>query len=230
MTQNAADTRSDDAQDTVILLHGIGRTSRSMAFMARALAKNGFAPLGITYPSRRHGIPTLSDYLEKRLDDEGAWQPPGKVHFVTHSMGGLLVRHFLETRKVRLPVDSIGRVVMLGPPNGGSEVADQLHKLPPYKWFYGPAGQELTTDARSRNQALPYYEIGVIAGSRGWPYFVANHMVPAPHDGRVSVAKTKLIGMKDHIALPATHSFIAWNPSVHRQTCHFLKTGQFTRS
>jgi pimeloyl-ACP methyl ester carboxylesterase len=213
--------------DRVVLLHGIGQSRWNMYFVARALRRAGFAVTAISYPSLRQNIAALAGFLEKQLDDAEIWQQVGPVHFVTHSMGGLLVCHFLDTRRARIPAAKLGRVVMMGPPHGGSEIADFLQNFPPYKWLYGPAGQELTTAARTQDRTEPYYELGIIAGTRGWPYVIANRMIPAPHDGRVSVARTALSGMKDHITLPATHTMMAWQPAVHQQIVHFLKEGVF---
>ncbi len=106
-------------------------------------------------------------------------------------------------------------------------VAAKLRNFLPYKWFYGPAGQELTTAARRRDRTKPYYDLGIIAGTRGWPYIIASLLIPGPHDGRVAVAHTKLAGMKDHVTLRATHTLIAWHPAVHRQIIHFVKEGVF---
>ncbi|MGB1077159.1 MAG: alpha/beta hydrolase, partial [Bdellovibrionales bacterium] len=126
-----------------------------------------------------------------------------------------------------IPREKLGRVVMMGPPNKGSEVADLIHKLPPYEWYYGPTGQELTTQAREINTTKPYYDLGIIAGTKEWPYFVAAFVTPGKSDGRVTVENTKLEGMKDHITLPATHTFIMKKDNVHKQIIHFLKNGAF---
>lgn len=220
----------DITRDTVVLLHGIARTRRSLFRIERALRREGFDARGITYPSLRHDLAELAGFLAETMTREGIWQRSGKVHFVTHSMGGLVLRRYLATRRDAIPANRLGRVVMLGPPNRGSEVADRLKDLPPYRWFYGPAGQELTTEARMAPDAAPYYELGIVAGSGGWPYSVAGRLLPAPHDGRVSVARTTVPGMADHVVLPAMHSVMLWNPEVHRQIVHFLKHGRFSRN
>ncbi|MEX2617856.1 MAG: alpha/beta fold hydrolase [Alphaproteobacteria bacterium] len=217
------------ASDRVVLLHGIGHSRHNMYFTARALRREGFTVTAISYPSLRHNIAALAGFLEQRLGDLEIWKQPGRVHFVTHSMGGLLLRHYLDTRRDRIPAGRLGRVVMLGPPHGGSEFADFLRNFPPYKWIYGPAGQELTTAARALDGTEPYYELGIVAGTSGWPCVIANRLIPAPHDGRVAVARTRLPGMKDHITLPATHTLMAWQPAVHRQIVHFLQEGVFLR-
>lgn len=127
-----------------------------------------------------------------------------------------------------IPADRLGRVVMMAPPQKGSEVADFLQHLPPYKWVFGPAGQELTTRRRGNCQIRPYYELGIIAGDKGWPYFVAHFLFSDRHDGRVAVEKTKITEMKSHITLPCTHGFISWNNTTHEHVIHFLNTGNFS--
>ncbi len=215
-------------KDTVVLLHGIGHSRWNMYWVERAMRKEGYEVVNITYPSLKHDIGTLSGLIHEELAVEKLWQKQGKVHFVTHSMGGLVTRRYLETYKSDIPQEKLGRVVMLAPPNGGSEVADFLKNFPPYKWSFGPAGQELATEARAKDLVKPYYELGIIAGSKKWPYVVANFIVPGSHDGRVTVEKTKLDGMKGHVTLPATHSFISWKPSVHKQIIAFLEKGEFS--
>jgi pimeloyl-ACP methyl ester carboxylesterase len=213
----------------VIVLHGIGHSRWNMYWVERALRKDGFEVINITYPSLRHDLNTLTAFLQGRLEKLGVWSRTGKIHFVTHSMGGLLTRHYLDIYRASIPADRLGRIVMLAPPHGGSEIADFLRDFPPYKWSFGPAGQELTTAAQRLNTARPYYDLGIIAGTRKWPYFIANFIIPGEHDGRVSVERTKLDGMKDHLTLPATHSFISWKPEVHSHIKHFLRNGSFRR-
>jgi pimeloyl-ACP methyl ester carboxylesterase len=205
----------------VILLHGIGRTGASMRPLGRALEQSGYQALAISYPWRDHNIDGLAQWVDARLAWHGVWQHGAPIHFVTHSMGGLVARRLIERR-----ADGFGRLVMLGPPNGGSEVADTLHRSKPYRWFYGPAGQELTT-AAARMDPVSGYETGVIAGNRGWPYPLGNLMIRGPHDGRVAVARTRLPGMTDHVVLKVTHSFMPTNPSVQHQVMHFLANGRF---
>ena len=142
-------------------------------------------------------------------------------------MGGLVVRTYLNDRKKNISDKNLGRVVMLAPPNGGSEVADLLKDFPPYEWVFGPAGQELTTEQQIKTKTNIYYDLGIIAGNKEWPYIIAAHIIPNDSDGRVALEKTKLKGMKDHVTLSATHSFISWKPSVHKQIIYFLKHGKF---
>lgn len=211
--------------DLIVLLHGIARTSRSMRPMESALRAAGYRTLNLDYPSRRHHLADLAGIVGQRLAAAGVTDA-AKLHFVTHSMGGLVARQLLvddQSLHTR-----IGRVVMLAPPSAGSEVADFLAPLPPYAWLYGPAGQQLTT-GRSVWRTPPDFELGIVAGSSGWPYLLGNLLLPRPHDGRVSVERTAVDGMRDHLVLPATHSFIMRLPEVQRQVLHFIRYGRFAR-
>ena len=219
--------RAEAVKETVVILHGIGRTSASMNGIEARLRDEGYATLNITYPSREHDLDGLADHLGRNFLTEDFWRKSGIVNFVTHSMGGLLARRYLARNRQ----DKVGRVVMLAPPIGGSEVADLMQELPLYRWFYGPAGEELTTDAArgaaGKKAEEPYYEVGIIAGTKEWPYFVAAFIVPGASDGRVSVENTKLAGMRDHTTVPATHTFIMERTDVHDQIVHFLEQGKF---
>lgn len=217
------------AAETVVLLHGIAKTSGSMKPVEEALRKAGYDVLSITYPSTKKSVRDIATGLREAPLDPSFWQAAETVHFVTHSMGGLVVQRYLDLYRKDIPQSKLGRVVMMGPPNGGSEVADLLQNMGPYRWYYGPAGQDLTTRSRKVAAVTPYYELGIVAGTKEWPYIVSAFVVPGPGDGRVSVEKTKMPGMTDHITVPATHTFIMDRSDVHRQLLSFLKDGKFTR-
>lgn len=229
MIAPAGSVSTAQALDTVVLLHGIGHSRWNMYGIERALRRGGYAPLSLTYPSLQKDLPALACFVHDTLVSKKIWDQSHRVHFVTHSMGGLVAQRYLGDYKSEIPPNKMGRVVMIAPPNGGSEVADLLKDFPPYHWLFGPAGQQLTTQARGAPVTPLWYETGIIAGTRGWPYFVADRLIKGTHDGRVAVEKTKLPGMKDHITLPATHSFISWKPAVHRYVIHFLKNGTFRK-
>jgi pimeloyl-ACP methyl ester carboxylesterase len=146
----------------VILLHGIARTSRSLGKLDRALRQAGFATLNLDYPGRRKPLDLLAEHVHPAVADF-AGQNAGTLHFVGHSMGGLLARVYVAKHRPA----QLGRVVMLGTPNGGSEVADLLQGLALYRKFYGPAGQQLTTHLDGVLRSLPAldYAVGVIAGN-----------------------------------------------------------------
>jgi pimeloyl-ACP methyl ester carboxylesterase len=191
--------------------------------MQAALEGAGFVTLNLGYDSRRKALERLAEDIHPAID-RFAGGIEGPVHFVCHSMGGLLARVYLARhRPARL-----GRVVMLGTPNGGSEIADRLKHFAAYRAFFGPAGQQLGT---RRDEALPAidYPVGIIAGNRSIDP-VAGAMLPRPHDGRVSVAATRLEGMADHIVISAAHPWLVRNSTAIAQTIAFLRDGTFVRS
>lgn len=211
----------------VVILHGIGQTRWNMLGVARALTKAGFEARLFAYPSLRYDTTALAERLSIQLVETGAWECGRPVHFVTHSMGGLVLRDYLASKAV--PEGWPGRVVMIGPPHRGSEVADFMAKFGPYHWFYGPAGHQLTTTWQDANPARSGYPVGIIAGDAGWLYPAARFLFAGPHDGRVAVDRTRLEGMADHIVLPVTHAMLPWRQSVHRQVIAFLRNGRFMR-
>ena len=212
------------AQDGVVLLHGISRTARSFGKMETALVGAGCITLNLDYASRRKSLEALAEDIQPDIERfaEGIG---GSLHFVAHSMGGLLARVYLaKCRPYHL-----GRVVMLGTPNGGSEIADGLKDFAPYRAFFGPAGQQLGTqrDAATDGLLQPVdYAVGIIAGNRSVDP-LAGIFLPRPHDGRVSVANTKLEGMADHVVVPVAHPFLPGNANVIAQTLAFLRDGRF---
>ncbi|MGX1352771.1 pimeloyl-ACP methyl ester carboxylesterase [Bradyrhizobium elkanii] len=211
--------------DGVVLLHGISRTARSFRRMELALRAAGFATLNLDYDSRRKGLDALAEDIHPSLD-QFARSLDGSVHFVCHSMGGLLARVYLARhRPARL-----GRVVMLGTPNGGSEIADRLKNLAAYRAYFGPAGQQLVTRRDATTSALlpPIdYSAGIIAGNRS-VYPITSIGLPRPHDGRVSVANTRLDGMADHIVIRTSHPWLVRNREAIAQTIAFLQEGKFS--
>jgi pimeloyl-ACP methyl ester carboxylesterase len=217
---------SGAAQDGVVLLHGISRTARSFRKMQAALEGAGYATLNLDYASRSKALEVLAEDIHPAID-RFAGSAEGCVHFVCHSMGGLLARAYVAKYRPQ----RLGRMVMLGTPNGGSEIADRLRHLAPYRAWFGPAGQQLTTVRDAALDAIlpPVdYPVGVIAGDRSI-YPVGTIFLPRPHDGRVSVENTKLDGMTDHIVVGASHPWLMRNSEAISQTIAFLNDGQFNR-
>ena len=216
-------------QDAVILLHGIGLSKWSLTLAARQLNRAGYDTLNITYPSTKLSLDDIADWLDARYMHPHLWEAYSKVHFVTHSMGGLVARRYLNKFRETLPADKIGRVVMLGTPNGGSEIADALHKFLPYKWMFGPAGQELATTVQADSKDTTFFDVGVIAGTAGWLYPLSGLFFKGKHDGRVAVERTKLTDMKDHMVIRSSHTLMIYRRKVHKEIIHFLKHGNFSR-
>lgn len=209
----------------VVLLHGIARTARSLRGMERAMADAGFATLNLDYPSRRATLATLADELHPSIAAFAA-EVRGPLHFVAHSMGGLVVRAYLARHRP----PRLGRVVMLGTPNGGSEIADLLRDVALYRAAFGPAGQQLVTRRDPVTEALlppPDYPVGIVAGNRSL-YPLASLVLPKPNDGRVSVRNTRLEGMHDHVVIATSHPQLVSHPAAICQTIAFLRHGRFS--
>lgn len=211
--------------ETVILLHGIGATPRSMRPLEGALRDEGYLVRNTAYPSTKHRLDVLADIVIETIHDD-IKGTAGPVHFVGHSMGGLVTRAIIKRNRPA----KLGRVVMLGTPNHGSEVADLLRNLAAFKRIYGPAGQQLLTTTLADVQAqVPEvdFELGIIAGTRTIAP-LGSYVIGKPSDGRVSVESTKLPGMSAHLILPVTHTFMPRNRRVICEVSEFLKTGQFS--
>lgn len=213
--------------ECVILLHGLARTSGSMAKLGDALKGNGYSVANIGYPSRQHPIESLAPEAIDRGLSVCRKHAPAKIHFVTHSLGGILVRYYLS----RADIPELGRVVMLAPPNQGSEVADKFSGVPGYTTINGPAGHQLGTESGSvPNMLGPVtYPVGVIAGTKSIN-FILSTAFNEPNDGKVSVTRARVEGMADFIELPTSHPFIMRNPEAIRQTLKFLKNGGFAHN
>jgi len=205
-------------EESVVLLHALAGTRISLLYLEHRLRKAGFITFNRGYPSTRKPIEELAAYVASRL-------PKGEkpLHFVTHSMGGIVLRKLVENTS--LP--NLGRVVMFAPPNKGSRLADRLRGKWLYRMVFGPAGQQLGNEADDLPNSLgPVdFELGVIAGTRS-----IGRLVKAPSDGRVTVDETKVEGMTDFIEVPASHTFIVLNRLAINQAVYFLRQGRFYRS
>jgi triacylglycerol lipase len=211
-------------QEAVILVHGLARTSRSMVRMEKRLTGAGYAVHSLQYRSRRKTVERIAEEDLAPFVATCQRANPTKIHFVAHSLGSIVVRQYLAQHK--LP--NVGRVVMLGPPNQGSEVVDRLGGCRLFGWLNGPAGRQLGTSSDSLPSRLPAPkgEVGVIAGTRSINW-ILSAMIPGPDDGKVSVARTKLPGMVGFVTVPVPHPFLMRNRKAIALTLAFLQDGAF---
>jgi triacylglycerol lipase len=213
------------AAECVVLLHGLARSSASLNKMEQALQDEGYLTANINYPSRDFEIAELAGIaVEEGLAACRAGDDIEKIHFVTHSLGGILVRQYLSTGSI----EELGRVVMLGPPNQGSIAADNLDGIPGFDWLNGPAGRQLGKGEDSVPLALgpADFELGIIAGNRTIDP-ITSAVLDNPDDGRVSVEDTRLEGMDDFVVVEHSHAFMMRMQIPIELTKTFLKTGRF---
>lgn len=217
-----------DGPECVVLLHGLSRTDFSMRRLERELLENGYEVANIHYDSRDHLIEELADSAIESGIAQCEQRLVRKIHFTTHSLGGILVRHYLA----RKPIPKLGRVVMMAPPNQGSQVIDVFGRMPGFEIFSGEPAMQLGTDPDSVPLSLPAaddFELGVIAGTRSLsPLF--SLALPDRDDGKVSVESTKIEGMDDFIEVPYTHTFIMQRQEVIDQVIYFLRNGRFVHT
>jgi pimeloyl-ACP methyl ester carboxylesterase len=219
-------TKIDSDTEAVILLHGLTRTGRSMAKTGIILAEYGYRIINQDYPSRQHDIQFLAlKYIEQALqecDSAGI----KKIHFLTHSLGGILIRYYLAVKNI----EKLGKVVMLAPPNQGSEIVDKLGTWELFKRLNGPAGLQLGTDPESvpNNLGLLNFQAGIIAGDKT-VNLLLSLLIPGANDGKVSVNRAKAKGMADFIVVPYTHPFIMQRSYVIQQALYFIQNGRFAR-
>lgn len=212
------------APDYAVLLHGIGRNAAFQDSLGGFLGSQGYRVINESYSTRRHSILEIAarhlpDLLARRCPDGRA-----KIHFVTHSMGALVLRAFLQGRRP----GNLGRVVMLAPPNQGSELADIFGRFGQWNRWMGPAGLELSAGPAGVHWDLPAadFEAGILIGDRS-PNFIFNRIFQGPNDGRVSLDRARLAGMTDFRIVAETHDSITRSPPVFRSVLRFLETGSF---
>ncbi len=213
------------AEECVVVLHGMGRTAYSMHKIEDRLFEEGYSVWNESYPSTDESIAKLAQSAVGDGIQFCAEQQAQNIHFVTHSLGGILVRTYLQDNTV----ERLGRIVMLAPPNQGSEIAEILKPYSLYEMAMGPAGQALGTSQDSLpNQLKPIAgEIGIIAGNvSSDPWF--SPLIPGDDDGKVSVERTKLPEMRDFLETESGHTFIMRSDQVIEQVVLFLRDGRFS--
>lgn len=217
-------------REPVLVLHGLGRRAASMAPVVGALARAGFAPVLLPYPSRLHRVADLDARILRPAVDALLDAGAPRVHFVTHSLGGVLVRlEAAQRHDAGRPLPSGSRAVFLAPPFGGSEAADRLRTRRVVRYALGPVLDELGTDDASVPRGLGPVrgiEAGVVACTRRLVPF--DRFFDGPNDGLVSVASaTAPDGLTGVLVVPATHALVMRHPVVLRQTVRFLVRGRF---
>ncbi|MDH5434240.1 MAG: hypothetical protein OEY19_09870 [Gammaproteobacteria bacterium] len=220
---------SNSSTQQVILLHGLGRTPRSMSKMANQLEQSNYRVLNIGYNSLLDNYQQILDVLDKKISD---WLDINQtVHFIGHSFGGILIRGLLAKH----PEWNKGRCVMLGSPNKGTKTASFMLSHWWFKHFVPKVTSDLTPEsALLKNLPEPEIETGIIAGNVkyhlvipvSWYYKRATD--DAPGDGVVELANTHCDNMTDFIIMPVHHSFMTWDKELIKQIFHFLERGRFT--
>lgn len=209
--------------ECVVLLHGLARTELSMLRLQALLESRGYRTRNLPYPSTEQPVEASALVVGAGVDGCRA-QGTKRIHFVTHSLGGILVRQYLRTRTI----EGLGRIVMLAPPNQGSEVVDRYGNRAWFRALNGPAGQQLGTRGLPPKLRPIAAEIGIIAGTRSSdPWFSA--VLPGPDDGKVSTRSARLTEMRDYLLVPHGHTFMMNSPEVGEQVLSFLAQGQFKR-
>jgi alpha-beta hydrolase superfamily lysophospholipase len=208
--------------EVIVLVHGLARTPLSLLALSVAARSRGYRVVNWHYRSTCMSIAEAADSFARDVAPRLASAP--RVHFLTHSLGGIVLRRFLAGN----PLPNLGRVVMLAPPNGGSEVADVLQQSKLLPRFVAPL-RELGTGETSVPRALPpaHFELGVIAGSRSHIPLFDRWMHSVPNDGVVAVDRTRVDGMSDFLVLHRTHTTLPWAPDAIRAAFTFIENGRF---
>lgn len=196
--------------DYVVLLHGLGRSSFSMQSLGVQLSQEGYKVVNINYSSKK----TVEDLVNTEIKNiilNKCTDENKKINFVTHSMGGIIVRYLLQDDDIK----NVGRIVMLAPPNQGSDLASKFSSNKIIRYLLGPALAELVNiEDGFINTLIPLdNEIGIIAGK---------------YDKKVSLVESQLPEMKDFIIVPKTHTWIMHSEQVINLVINFLLKGNFS--
>jgi pimeloyl-ACP methyl ester carboxylesterase len=223
--EGALEPKGSAPRECVVLVHGLWRTTSSMSTLAERLEKEGYAVVNYGYAWRDGAIPDHGDELARRLPELVPASAP-RVHFVTHSLGGVVVRQMVHDHAGEPPVDRIGRVVMLAPPNGGSELADLLRRNGIARWICGPSLSDLGTSSSDPPHKLGAvrFECGVLTGDQT---IFGGLVFDGPSDGKVSLASARVEGLADFLVVPHGHSLLMYAEDVQHQVVAFLRDGRF---
>lgn len=211
-------------ETVVVLLHGLGRSPFAMKPLAWQLERAGLRALNVGYTAARRPLAETITHIVERLDAELA-HVKGPVHFVTHSLGGILVRAYLAARP-----RAGARIVQLAPPNQGARIAEALRSVAIARGILGQTLHDLGIEAegapRLRLPRLEGVDVGVIAGGRGGPRGFGPWL-PEDNDMVVCVRETWLPEACDWILVPRLHTFIMNAKDVHENVLTFLRDGRF---
>jgi pimeloyl-ACP methyl ester carboxylesterase len=206
---------------SVVTVHGLWMRGTAMGVLRRRLEPHGYSIHDFTYPSitgsLSDGVAALAAFVAR--------VPGETVHFVGHSLGGVLICALLEGS---LPA-RVGRVVCLGSPLRGSKTAARLMRWPGGRRVIG----KCLTDVHARGgftACRAGVEVGSIAGRIAFGIGRLFGPFPEPNDGTVAIEETKIAGLADHIVLPVSHVALLWSSAVAAQTGHFLVHGRFAHA
>ncbi|MFM7606360.1 MAG: esterase/lipase family protein [Prosthecobacter sp.] len=219
---------AQNASEIVVMLHGLARTPRSMLGASLWFKRAGYEVVLVAYPSRRVGVEAaVREFVAPAIENLLASRTVKKLHFVTHSLGGVVFRWWAALHAEKLPM---GRAVLVAPPNNGSEIADKLVDWVVAKKILGPVLQDLRTDEDATPKRLGpvKVETGVIMGDEAnLPFF--RQWLAGASDGVVTVEGGRIGGLVDFLVLPAGHTWIMWRPKVLNAAVHFIREGCFPR-
>ena len=212
-----------DKKELVVLIHGVLNTTKRMAGLEKYLSDAGYEVYNVDYPSTKHSIRKLTEIVSNLIEKKNPQQYEA-VHFVGFSMGGLITRMLLNQHKF----NNLGRVIFIGSPHLGSEVADFVVKIPLLAKFFGPALNEMTTDCSLIKKMLgePHYQFATIAGNRSYD-LLGMLLIKGPHDGRVSLRSSLLNGSQDRLILPFAHLEMLRKKGLWQEVLHYIKHGKF---
>lgn len=212
------------ADECVVLLHGYLRSSGCMNFLESKLESAGYKVQNLSYPSTKYSISTLSrEHVGPKIDHTLC----DKIHFVGHSMGGIIVRHYLSENK--LP--NLGHVVLITAPNNGSELVTSIQNNKSLSWvLMGPAVHDIAVGSEFfKTLPLPDYNVGIITADKSMNPITSMFILEGMDDGTLTIESMKLPNMKDIVNLPSTHTLVLSHPEISTQVESFLKEGRFIK-
>ena len=212
-------------KESVIVIHGFARRAQSMEPLVHKVHQAGYEVRNVGYASISQSVDEIKTEVFSKFDQYISKNPEKKIHFVGHSLGGLLVRAYLDQKKLK----NLGSVVLMGTPNKGTSLVNEHED----KWYFawlGPVIAELGVDNSQFLKTLkaPYYTVGVIAGSKPYSRW-SSETLKGQNDGLVAVESTKLEGMSDFIVIDVNHSRMKRDPKVIEQVIYFLKNSEFKK-